>query len=135
MLVQQAGDLRQRLQAERASLAEQIVAIDAALSRLPREGANTTASANPLPPHPIPPKAFDTTTIPGLVLSVIGSSPGLTSKEVIASVQKKRPKLQPRDVFANLYRLHHKRGLIRTEGPKGSTRYFLAVLGAHGASR
>ena len=58
-------------------------------------------------------------------MSIIAASPSIVSRDIIAAAQKKKPKLKPRDVFANLYRLEHKRGLIRTEGPKGSKLYFL----------
>lgn len=58
-------------------------------------------------------------------MAIIGATPGLMSKDIIVAAQKKR-KLGSRDVFANLYRLQHKRHLIRSEGPKGATRYFLA---------
>jgi len=55
-------------------------------------------------------------------VAIVAASPGLTSQEVIAALQKKR-KIDPPGVYANLYRLK-KGGLIRQEGPKGSTRYF-----------
>lgn len=120
-LVQQAADLRDRLQSERSEYAAKIRNIDAMLAKLPGQEAQKPHGAPSGPIH----GQTNTKTIPGLLLAIIAASPGITSKDVIAAAQKKRSKLTPRDVFANLYRLHRVRHMIRAEGPKGSTRYFL----------
>lgn len=129
-LVEQAGEVRQRLQEDRAALAEQIRAIDAMLAKLPSVGAPAKGQAAPRPAANLPTGRTD--TIPGLLLAIIGAQPGILSRDMLPFAQRKRPKLQMRDIHANLYRLQHKKQRIRTEGPRGETRYFLAEPAVQG---
>jgi hypothetical protein len=119
-LVNMAADVRPRLLAERAEHVAKIQEIDLMLAELPGQKAPTHSVAPASPPRGAP----NTKTVPGILLAIIGASPGLTSNEVIAAAQKKR-KIDAPGVYSNLYRLK-KNDLIRCEGPKGSTRYFLA---------
>ena len=119
-LVNMAADVRPRLLAERAEHVAKIQEIDSMLAELPGQKAPTPNVAPATPPQGAP----NAKTIPGLLLAIIGASPGLTSNEVIAAAQKKR-KIAAPSVYSNLYRLK-KNELIRYEGSKGSTRYFLA---------
>jgi hypothetical protein len=128
-LVAQAGDLRTRLEAERAELTAKIRRIDSMLAKLPgdrTEGGRGTGAAG-LGLAGLPATIERTDTIPGLLLSIVAeSSSGMTSREVIAVVKKRRPKVKPNDVLAGLWRLHRKKGSLRADGPKGSMRYFVA---------
>lgn len=126
--VQRGDDLRARLLDERARKLAELRKIDETLAKLP--GGRTQADLFPLfaapPASRLPTGRTD--TIPGLLLAIIGAHPGATAKDIQALAEKKRPKLQPRDTFANLYRLQ-KRRLIRGEGPRGATRYLLVGPG------
>jgi hypothetical protein len=129
-LVAHADDLRARLLSLRADLSAQIGRIDSMLAKLPGAPVQTLGgtSADDMFPD-LPVRIERTDTVPGLLMSIVSKAPGgLTSREVIAAAQKKRPKLKANDVLAGLYRLHRKKGALRAEGPKGSMRYFVAGL-------
>src|SRR5258708_1839159 len=89
-LVDMAGDVRSRLQSERAALAAQIDKIDVMLARLPAIVPTTPMQSSPhvtaaLSAGRSVPGAK---TIPGLLYKIIFATPGLDSKEITEAAQR-----------------------------------------------
>src|SRR5580704_14069935 len=97
-LVQQAGDVRSRLMAERDDLLAKVGRIDTMLARLPAAHRSDAPNKPATTPSPRTAARADirmpgAKTIPGILLAIIRATPGITSKKITAAAEKKRPKL------------------------------------------
>jgi hypothetical protein len=117
------GRLRAELVAEREEHLAVVRRIDAVLSMMgpAKSGANGASRPN----GTCPPATGRTDTMTGILLGIIGRSPGSTTGEIFPKVKVARPSANSHALYTALHRLQHVQGRIRTEGPKGSSRYFL----------
>jgi hypothetical protein len=128
------GELRQRLQTERAVHMKRVVEIDRALAAMPGEPApakvvpliqergSRTGSSRKAKPVKVQVADLRRAKVPQLVrLALVNGGRLMTAGEIIAAVDELRPGADVGLIHAALYRAKD----ITKEGSKGSMRYFL----------